>query len=148
METANKVSFEDGWLSKPLEVLENDYWGEPEFKSYLRTTCFKLRKKLLKDFDTEDLRIMIGQSISLKYLVPLAIEVLNKNILASGDFYEGDLLISILRSDKDYWKSEVENWKTIRDLFNRNRVFLNDYEETEEIVKLWNDLFEEFEKIN
>jgi hypothetical protein len=54
-----KTKFENNWLSKTLENLEKGYWGEPEEKSYLVTTCHKLRKKQLKDFETEDLRIMM-----------------------------------------------------------------------------------------
>lgn len=142
-----KTRFENNWLSKTLENLEKDYWGEPEYNSYLVTTCHKLRRKQLKDFETEDLRIMIGQNIGLKYLIPLALEMLTENILADGDFYEGDLLKSVLTSDKNYWKTEVENWKMMCDLFNRNRELLQDYETTKEIKNGWFDSFADFEKI-
>lgn len=42
---------------------------------------------------------MIGQSIGLKYLVPKALEHLQENPLAAGDFFEGDLLFALLKSD-------------------------------------------------
>ena len=42
--------------SKTIEQLEQQYWGEPSYSSYLVRTCYALRSKPL-----EDLRIMIGQ---------------------------------------------------------------------------------------
>jgi len=80
-----------------LEQLEKDAWPEPDYNSYLVATCHKLRKKRLSDFGVEDLRIMIGQSIGLKYLLPKAIETLRQNPFSEGDFYEGDLLIAVVR---------------------------------------------------
>lgn len=82
-----------------LEQLEKDVWQEPEFHSYLVVNCHQLRKKRLCDFTVEDLRIMIGQEIGLKFLVPKAIEALSKNPFAGGDFYDGDLLVQVLRRD-------------------------------------------------
>lgn len=78
-----------------LEQLEKDVWDEPEYPSYLVSTCHQLRRKSLGDFTVEDLRIMIGQDIGSKYLLPKAIETLIQNPFASGDFYAGDLLLSV-----------------------------------------------------
>ena len=47
---------------------------------------------------------MIGQNIGLSYLVPLALEYLEKDPLAEGDFYPGDLLASVLRADARFWR--------------------------------------------
>ena len=85
---------------------------------------------------------MIGQNIGLNFLIPIAIEKLKQNILAEGDFYEGDLLKSVLTSETDYWKRENENWSLICDLFKENENKL-DY--------TFKDLFKSyriFEKIN
>ena len=78
-----------------LEQLEADVWPEPDVHSHLVTTCHRLRKKPLSDFSTEDLRIMLGQSIGAKHLLPRAIEILRKNPFAEGGFYEGDLLVAV-----------------------------------------------------
>ncbi len=144
----SKSTPEPNWLHKTLESLESDNWVNANNQSYLIKTCTELRKKPLKDFEIEDLRIMIGQNFSLKYLVPLAIAALQKDILIEGDFYEGDLLKSVLTSDKDYWKTEVENWKIMCDLFQENRRLLETFETTREIRNGWLESFSEFEKIN
>ncbi|MBW8637793.1 hypothetical protein K1W69_11395 [Hoeflea sp. WL0058] len=80
-----------------LEQLENDDWGETDAPTWLVQECHRLRRKPIEEFNNEDLRIMIGQNIGLKYLVPKALEVLRKDPLAAGDFYEGDLLRAVIR---------------------------------------------------
>lgn len=143
-----KTKFENNWTSKSLESLEKDIGGEPEYDSYLVTTCHRLRKKQLKDFDIEDLRIMIGQNIGLKFLIPLAVDRLNENILAEGDFYEGDLLKAVLTSETSYWREDTENWKNIIDLFKSKIETLNNTDTTSKIREEWFDAFSEFKKIN
>lgn len=46
---------------------------------------------------------MISQDIGIKFLVPLAIETLSKNPLVEGDFYQGDLLKSVLTVSPGFW---------------------------------------------
>lgn len=84
-----------------LEQLEKDVWPEPAFQSNLTMTCYELRKKELSKFTVEDLRVMLGQSIGAKHLLPMAIKILKENPFADGDFYEGDLLDAISRHPKD-----------------------------------------------
>ena len=91
---------------------------------------------------------MIGQSIGLNYLVPLAIEVLKENILAEGHFYDGDLLNSVLTSDKVYWIENSSNWETICELFEQNKVLLNEFDTTWRIRKELFDNYTIFKKIN
>ena len=138
--------FENNWMSKSLEALEKDYWPEPEYPSKLVTTCHNLRKKPLSDFDIEDLRIMIGQNIGLKFLIPLAIQALQVNILAEGDYYEGDLLKSVLTSDKAYWQVNTDLWIIICGLVEKHRPILDqeaqDFETGRELVKA----YEEFKR--
>ena len=57
------MKFENNWKHKSLESLEKETWLplNRDEGSYLIQTCHSLRKKQLKDFEIEDLRIMIGQ---------------------------------------------------------------------------------------
>jgi len=140
---------EANWKNKTLENLEKKVWPSPgpDEASHLVITCNALRKKPLKDFTTEDLRIMIGQDIGLKYLIPLAIDTLMSDILAEGDFYAGDLLKNILTSDPNYWKAERENWDTVCNLFEQNRKTLEEHDTSWEIRKSWMDSFKKFSQI-
>jgi hypothetical protein len=92
-------------VSATLEQLEGKVWEPPQFHSQLVTTCLALRKKPLSDFTVEDLRIMIGQNIGLPYLIPHAISVLKNEPLAEGDYYPGDLLENVVRTDPKFFAS-------------------------------------------
>ncbi len=140
------MKVEANWGEKTLENLEKNIWHSlsKDEGSHLIKTCNALRKKQLKDFSIEDLRIMIGQDIGLEYLIPMAIVVLEKNILAEGDLYEGDLLTSILTSEKNFWKKSTGQWKIICELFEKNTQTLKDFETTWEIKKKWFESYLEF----
>ncbi len=89
-------------MSPTLEELENDVWDVPRHDSYLVTTCHRLRTKPIEDFTVEDFRIMIGQGIGLAHLLPRALDVLEQCPLAEGDFYPGDLLCAVTRSEQAF----------------------------------------------
>ena len=130
-------------LNKTLEELENDYWGKPTYDSHLVQTCHNLRKKPLKDFETEDLRILIGQSFSLNYLIPLAFVELEKDILAEGDYFRGDLLLNVLKSDLKYWIKNPDKWTILCDLVSSN---VEPIEKSDNSDNIKNDIFNSFEK--
>ena len=114
------MKFENNWKQKTLENLEKSNWGEPTYDSYLVKTCHKLRRKPLEEFETEDLRIMIGQNIGLDYLIPLALETLKENILAECHMYEGDLLNSVLTSEKEFWQKNLDYYNEVLTLIEQN----------------------------
>jgi hypothetical protein len=105
-----------------IEQIENDYWGsEPSYDSYLVTTIYKLRQKPLEDFTTEDLRICIGQNQSLPILIPMALQVLQQDILAEGHHYPADLLQAILTSQPSFWQSHPHLKAAFIRLFRKNQ---------------------------
>lgn len=112
------MKFESNWKMKSLDSLEKVNWGNQDYDSPLVKTVHKLRTLPLNEYRIEDLRIMIGQNIGLNFLIPLAIEQLNVNLFAEGDYYEGDLLQVVLSSNKEYWINHKDNWLTIIELIN------------------------------
>jgi CDI immunity proteins len=123
---------------KSLQELEQDDWGEPTYDSYLVTTCHRLRRKPLAEFAVEDLRIMIGQKISLSYLVPLAVERLEEEPLAAGDYYAGDLLQAVLSAGEEFWASHPDSLQRVRKVVGRVKDLLRSLDEIERptILKL------------
>jgi hypothetical protein len=116
--------------NKSLTQLEKNDWGEPTIRTPLIESCYRLRYKPLNQFTIEDLRLMIGQNISLDYLIPIAIEKLSENILHSGDFFEGDLLKNVLSSDESFWKKNENYWRSMchlyqinHELFEKNDIY-------------------------
>ncbi|MGN7411604.1 contact-dependent growth inhibition system immunity protein [Paenibacillus sp. SAF-068] len=60
-------------LTETLEELEDERWDEPNFDSRLVLRANELRKKPLCELNNEDLRLLIGQQMSLDILLPLEI---------------------------------------------------------------------------
>ena len=131
-------------LNQTLEQLEKETWKNPGYDSYLATTIYSLRKKPLKDFSINDLRIVIGQNMGLDHLIPIAIEKLRKNLLAEGDFYPGDLLNNVLEVDESYWKKNKKQWQAIIELVESKRFV---FESASQHRKLKRS-FERFQQIN
>lgn len=139
------------WKNKTLESLEKKVWpelSEMDKQDWLIVECNALRKKPIKDFSIENLRQMIEQDIGLEFLIPFALEKLEKDIISKGDCYEGDLLNNVLRSDEEYWKTNKENWKAICKLFEKNKTRLKGTEVSADIRNKIFGNFKKFETIN
>ena len=98
---------------RTLEELEGVEWGPPTYPSHLTTTCHRLRKKPIGECTVEDLRMLVGQNVGLSFLVPLALEMLERDALVAGDFYPGDLLGSLLRAERTYWERHASEKKQL-----------------------------------
>lgn len=110
-----------------LEQLENEYWGEPQFDSFIVKRCHELRKVALRDFQVEDLRLIINQGFSLEYLMPLTLKELNKNILIESEFFEGDLLLAAIgEQTKEYWLNNPKTWISFKNYIQENKNIFSD----------------------
>lgn len=112
-----------------LDELENDFWLEPEYDSNLVIKCHSLRKIPLNQLTIENLRMLIGQEIGLVYLVPISMEYLEENTWCQGDYYNGDLLQSVLKINIDFWKSHSELFARLSEIMigmeTMNNLYLN-----------------------
>jgi hypothetical protein len=84
--------------------------------SALAITCLALYEKPLKDFTVENLRVMIGQNIGLEFLIPLAVEVLQKNPFAEGDYYPGDLLSAVMKVEPGFWQTHQDFYWSVSEI--------------------------------
>jgi len=82
---------------KTLTQLEGSDWGESQLDSYIANACHKLRHKPLGNMTTEDLRMLLGQGIGVKHVMPFALTALEESPLAEGMHFPGDLLCNVLR---------------------------------------------------
>jgi hypothetical protein len=100
-----------------LTQLENDDWGPPRYDSFLVNECHRLRHVPLSDLTVENLRVLIGQGISLPYTVPLALEHLSKDPMVSGELYPGDLFKAVQGVSEDFWAQQpslMTAWNAVR----------------------------------
>jgi hypothetical protein len=89
---------------RTLEQIDKENWGDPErAPTDMVARCLRLRRTPLNDFTVSDLRLLIGQQIGLRILVPKALQLLSDEPLLEVDYYPGDLLHALLRIDKVYW---------------------------------------------
>jgi hypothetical protein len=68
------------------------------------------------DLSVEELRLLIARQKSLPRYVPRALDLLEQNPLAEGDYYPGDLLQAVLNVDVEYWRANREQWERADEL--------------------------------
>lgn len=132
--------------SKSLEQLDGENWGTPAYPSHLVTTCHKLRKIPLSEFDAENFRILIGQNISLKYLIPLVLDLLESDPWIEGDFFPGDLLGVVLRADKKHWEENREQRDRLANIVVRARELAESSLDEDGFPKVNSVAMKEFER--
>jgi hypothetical protein len=134
-------------LDKTLEELGLLFLSEPkEGSTYLVETVNKLRKKKLKDYTVEDLRLMIGQNIGINMLMPIAIYKLQENPFLEGDFYPGDLLVSVLESSCNFRKDNPSYEGMLNQIVGFAKIQIENREDlTDNIKRRILDLVKEYE---
>ncbi len=113
------MKFENNWKFKSLDSLEKTNWPVDDTTNLIKRVT-SLRKIPLNQFTTEDLRLMIGQDVSLDYLIPLALERLEEYTFIEGDFYEGDLLVQVSKIDEAFWSRNQHLKKKFDDILINN----------------------------
>ena len=117
-------------LSKSIEELENDFWGEPKHDTYIIVTCHEARQKPIESLSDEEIRCLIGQKIGLKYLLPLAVDMLADDPLLCVTYFEGDLLQTLLNLDERDWADNQDELDALKKIIEDN---ISEFEESEEI---------------
>ena len=117
-----KRALENNWRHKTIENLEKQDFGNPnEAPTNMVKRCLELCKVPLDQFTVEDLRLMIGQDFSLRYLIPLAIDHLKTDIFVEGNYFPGDLLKNVLSVDTKFWTNNKNLWSEINELIKNKR---------------------------
>ena len=68
----------------------------------------------------EDYRYLVGQKTGLDIILPKVFEILQHDIKVSGDFYDGDLLNSVLQINADFWEKHKDLYNTACMLIKNN----------------------------
>ena len=115
--------------NKSIEELENVYWPDSSFNSYVVQTSQNARKKPISQLSYEEIRLLIGQKVGLQYLIPIALSIISKDPLIKVYFYEGDLLFQLLRLSEDDWKNNKEDLKYFKIIVNENLPLIKSCDE-------------------
>ncbi len=107
--------------TKSIEQLEKDVWKNPsEFPTDMIEKCYRYRKISIAELTNEQIRLLISQKIGVEYLIGVALEKLERNILTECDFYEGDLLVTISGLPTEFWNKNKTEFLTFKDLVEQN----------------------------
>ncbi|MEV0106453.1 contact-dependent growth inhibition system immunity protein [Nocardia sp. NPDC050799] len=83
---------------RTLTQIEGKAWHAPgPDATRLMKTGHELRDVPLTDLTVENLRILLSQRVGVDVLTPVALDILEADPLAGGDFSPGDLLTALLR---------------------------------------------------
>jgi hypothetical protein len=94
---------EHSYRTMSLSQLLEQSWNEDDLDTQIVYQIQRLWGLPLKDYAPSDIREIIEHKIGIRYLVPLAIELLCEEPLLESEFYPGDLLRSVLRVRTEYW---------------------------------------------
>jgi hypothetical protein len=94
------------------------------YSSSIQMRSYNLYGKTIDDFSVDDIRFMIVQRIGLNYLIPLALNYLKNNLLLEANYYEGDLLHSILMLPKQFWEKNLNLYSDVYQILLQNKDVL------------------------
>ena len=96
--------------SRTIEQLEAAPWPEPTpGATELIRRCHALRRTPVSQLGQGDLRVLIGQEIALKHLVPLALRALEVEPMLEAEYYPGDLLVALMSVERGFWANNPES---------------------------------------
>lgn len=84
------------------------------YSSSVQLRTYELYFKKIEEYDLDDIRFMLIQQQGMKYLIPIALNYLEKDLLTEAGYYEGDVLSSVLSADKAFW---VKNLKLYNEVY-------------------------------
>jgi hypothetical protein len=94
----------------------------------------------LKDLKWPDIRVLIGQNIGLKYLMPWAIDAVTKRPLYRAELFDGDLLVACLKVDGKHWVNNMEQWHSLKSILDDLDSAMNSVGEAR--VRFENEVFQ------
>jgi len=107
--------------TKSIEQLEKDIWKNPsKFPTDMIEKCYRYRKISIAELTNEQIRLLISQKIGVEYLIGIALDKLERNILTECDFYEGDLLIAVSSLPTEFWNDNKTEFLTFKNIVERN----------------------------
>ena len=81
---------------KSIAELERKHWPKlgPE-ASHFHRRCYDAVTKPISELSVADLRLLISQDIGLRFVVPITLEIVEKDPLLECEHFKGDLLTAI-----------------------------------------------------
>jgi hypothetical protein len=121
--------------------LENNVWKElSEYPTDLIEKCHQYRKVSISKLSIEQIRLLVSQQIGLEHIIGIALNKLEQNILAAGDFYAGDLLIAVSKIPMDFWNGKKTEFFNLKKMVGLNSDLIKTELAEKDFNKLLNRL--------
>lgn len=103
-----------------------------------------LSKKKLCDYSNSDIYLAVSQEKGLRFTLPLAIRLIEDDILIECEFYEGDLLKAVLQVSPEYYQNNATDFIKVVSIVSLkdNRRIMSGYDGNRELRRLfekWSD---------
>ncbi len=119
---------------KSLDELDG-VWGDADVSdTYLVKNCHTLHRKQLSSLTREEIRLCLSQKIGVRWILPLAINILLQEPLACGDMYEGDILSNALRLPQQEWERNEILQPVLNNVASSLLQFLNRNDEQWDVI--------------
>jgi hypothetical protein len=136
-------------LNKSISELEGWKWkgaipGEDD--SYVVKHYFSLHAKPIAEMNLSDIRFLIGQNVGLKYLVPIALDSLRKELFIETEYYPGDLFYSLLsiNNEPNFWSLNSDLKGDLISIYNEQKKIIGSLDVSEEDITKIKQAYKEF----
>lgn len=102
-----------------LEQLDGQRWPDPgPDATGLVKGVHSLRRRPVGSLKAHELARLIGQDVGLRWLLPVALEILRDTAPeeAAGGFYDDDLLVAVLTCKQEAWQEAPELAEELREI--------------------------------
>ncbi|MWJ31912.1 MULTISPECIES: contact-dependent growth inhibition system immunity protein [Saccharibacillus] len=87
--------------------MENIVWTEEKKEDSLSNWYTHVRKKAISELTVEDICRFVRQNLYVSYILPYALEALQKDPTA-GELYNGELLRAVSKVSNEFWVTHKE----------------------------------------
>lgn len=99
------------------------------------------------DYPLIDLLSISNKKKDLSTNVVNALEILKKDILEKSKFFEGDLLMTLLAVNQDFWKTNPDLWQELNVIIDFQFIKIKNHEASFEMKGEWYEKIERFKKM-
>jgi hypothetical protein len=103
---------------RSVEELEGLRWPVPPADSTpMVRNVYELRRRPVATLEPHELARLIGQDVGLRWLLPLAVEILRSTApkRAEGDWFDDDLLYAVVTRKPEAWAAAPEPAHELRE---------------------------------
>ncbi len=115
--------------SKSIEELSGYYWFAPEFESNVVLKSHAMRRKPLAELTRDDIRMGVMQQIGVSYLVPVALEVVERDPYAESQAFPAEITVALLNVPTEFWIAHEDLRNRLQRVYERVEATKDDQHE-------------------